>query len=260
MLGIILAIALVVVAGGSSSSTRPAPKRTGRRADNYAPPTLMSTAPNEQLETAADDASAWTEFSGALTIGSIRKPTRTVPPGYETIDLAQVYSGPGPVRVTVDAYVVDNRPGAGSTIVAVANVSRVHYNSGPRLDTTVPTEQAERIVRDFSESNDGLVEGEQTTGLIEHNERNPPPIPAFYGDDCKIGRIDAEDSLYHMDACRGTSREREGRPEGAYPDDRTYNLSLEARDDGNVYLVARIMRLPAIQHLRWRAYASAQRD
>lgn len=272
------ATTVAVVAGASSSSsggsgrTIPPPKRVGRRLQSYSPPTLMSTAPGgaPQRETPPDGLT-WREYAGKLNIGSIRRPNRDVVPGVDTVDLAEVYSGPGPVRIFVDAYVVDFNPETQtSSASTVANTSLVHSNLPP-LDETQRTEQAERIVRDFTTSNDGLVEGAQTSALIEHNERNPPRLPAFYGDACHIGYVTAKDALYHLDDCRGTSRERNGRAEFAYPYEyevvngvvrtklnRTYNLSLEARADGKVYLVAKVMRLPMRQFLSWRAYAAAR--
>ena len=277
--GVAVLAFLGLSSGGSSGGgglTKPAPKRVGRRLNAYQPATLRATAgpgaaPPERA--IAPDGLTWKQYSGALVIGSIRKPTRDVEPGFDTIDLAEVYSGGGPVRVLADAYVIDNRPGVGSTARAVANVAIVHLNSGVRLDASQATEQAERIVRDFTTSNDGLVEGEQTTAMLEHNEADVPLLPGFYGDECRIGRITAEDSLYHYDDCRGDSREREGKPDSAYAFEteinpgggsysvtkhRAYNLSLEARADGKVYLTARIMRLPARQHLAWRAYVASQ--
>lgn len=251
--------------GGTRPTTIPPPKRVGRRVQSYVPPTLMSTAPGgaPQRETAPDGLS-WSEYSGTIDIGSMRKQGRDVPPGFDTIDLAEVYSGDGPVRIFVDAYVVDFDPATQvSAIARVKNVAIAHAGgfaaSGP-LDVGVPREQAERLVRDFTTSNDGLVEGEQTTALIEHNERNPPDnVYAFYGSDCHIGNITARDMLFHQDDCRGSPTERNGRPVFAYEDGRAYNLSIEARADGKAYLVARIMRLPMRQHLTWRAYAAARK-
>ena len=262
-IGTVAAIASSSSSGGGSF-TKPAPKRVGRRLQSYTPPTLRSMAPGgaPQRETAPDGLS-WSEYSGTVNIGSMRKQGRDVAPGFDTIDLAEVYAGAGPVRLFVDAYVVDWDPDAQvSAIARVKNVAIAHAGgmaaSGP-LDVQFPREQAERLVRDFSTSNDGLVEGEQTTALLEHNERNPPDnVFAFYGADCHIGNIVASDMLFHQDDCRGSPRERSGKPVMAYEPGRTYNLSIEARADGKAYLVARIMRLPMRQRLAWRAYAAAR--
>ena len=281
LFGLGLGVTVAIASAGSSSEpepppgglTRPPPKRVGRRLTGYKPATLRATAPGAPApqRNTAPDGLTWQEFSGSLIIGSMRKQGRDAPPGIDTLDLAEVYSGAGPVRVLCDAYVLDYQPGVGSAARAVANVAISHLNTGARFDASVRTEQAERIVRDFSTSNDGLVEGLQTTALLDHNEADPPRLPGFYGADCHIGNIIAEDMLYHYDDCRGSGREREGKSPHAYPYEftaidgkvvvtvnRTYNLSLEARSDGNVYLVARIMRLPVRQHLAWRAYAASE--
>lgn len=262
--GVAAAVLLASSGGhkGARAPTFPAPKRVGRVVAQYTPPTLRATAAGPPPQRDTIPALQWSAFDGALTILSIRKQDGGARPGFDRIELAELYAGAGPVRVYCDAYMVDDLGAGkrvGSSASIVVNAARAHLHSGAPLDDALVTEQAERIVRVFAASNDGLVEGLQLADPIEHNERNPPPdIPAFWGARCRIGGADAQNILYHYDDCRGSFYEREGKRALAYEPERTYNLSLEVRS-GRVVLTASVMRLPVEQKLQWRAYAAAER-
>ena len=240
--------------GGDGPRTIPPPKRVGRRLQNYTPPTLRATASGAPPQRDAVPPLTWSEFSGELRIGKMSSPGANEGPGYVDVDLAELYAGDGPVRVYADAYVVDRSAStAGSTIAFVHNVIQVHEHTAAKRNDFPPTEQAERLVREFSTSNDGLVEGVQTADLLEHNEPDPPGLPRFDGESCTLGGSAA----YHVDDCLNRYRGTTGQNQRAYEPGRTYNLTLQVRD-GRVFLAARIMRLPFPQDLRWRVYTASE--
>jgi hypothetical protein len=253
--GVLVAAALG--SGGSSgngSRTIPPPKRVGRRLQSYTPPTLRATASGAPPQRDEVPPLTWSEFSGELRIGKMSSPGANEGPGYVDVDLAELYAGGGPVRVYADAYVVDRSSStAGSTIAMVHNVIQVHEHTAAKRTDFPPTEQAERIVRDFATSNDGLVEGVQTTDLLDHNEPDPPALPRFDGESCTLGGSAA----FHVDDCLNRYRGTTGQNQRAYEPGRTYNLTLQVRD-GRVFLAARVMRLPFPQDLRWRVYTASE--